>query len=237
MRRRACLLFLILLTATTALSACGGDDDEANARDALDALEDGSISPEEAEDLADMGDDFAGGDSAGSGSCSVNVSGDVEASWEAEKGLGSVGSDYYFSEEELEQTAELLGGEVEEGTFYAYGLILNCEGEDGYSFSILTTTAATPDNFPFEPGTYDIEPGLMGTSDQDGLLGSVLSLGNGTDAPLLQATSGTLDITRFEESGFEATATLELEEFFGTESRTGTLEATFSYECGDGGCQ
>jgi hypothetical protein len=236
MGRRACTLFLILLAAATTLAACGGDDGSSDAADLADAIEDaqdGALTEDELADLEEQAEDLGGdgGGGSGSGSCSVTVSGDVEASWEAQKDQGSIGSDYFYSDEDL----ELLGAGAEDGGFVFYGLVLNCDGDDGAGFSVLSSGDATRDDLPFEPGTYPIDGGL-GAGD-GALFGSVLSLGNGNDVALMQPVSGTIDITRFEESGFEATVSLELESAFGTESRTGTLEASFSYDCSDRGCE
>jgi hypothetical protein len=235
MRRRACLLSLILLTGAT-LAACGGDDDDASAaRDALEALEDGSISPEEAEELEDAAEDF---DLEGEGTCTVEVTGDHQDSWEDDGGSDAAGSDYWYSEEDLEQALEVLGGEdTPEGQFAIYGLILNCQGDEGQGVSVVTTAEANKDNFPFGPGTYETATGLLGGNEEGALISAFVTLGDDPDVPLFSTSAGNLDIERFDDSGIKATLTLELEESFAEGApRTAELVATFDFACPPDAC-
>ena len=73
------------------------------------------------------------------------VTGDVTASWKGSGGSSAVGTDYWYTDKELEQLTSFLGSTsttmANQPKFYL--LILNCTGSDNHSLSLLPSNNST----------------------------------------------------------------------------------------------
>ena len=152
------VLALILVACTGAPSQGGGDDGRLATTGAETTAQETT-----AQETDDGGGDDGGAPAAGGGECTVDITGDETAQFTSGGGSAAVGTDYWFSEAELEAALETLGGDAEdrepnEPVFWT--LIINCGfTEHPASISILPGADTTYDDVPFSPGTYTIVAG------------------------------------------------------------------------------
>lgn len=252
-----------LAAAALALAACGGDDDDTAADRIEEAVADGELDSEEMADIAedvandvaddagngDGGDDVAGDDDideqvdemlAGDdeyGSCSATVSGDVSAEWTGNGGAAAVGTDYWYTEDELREQYEFFGDESRSfDDVYASGepitalLLLNC-GTSAPSVSFYPSNATTKDHVPFGPGSYEIAGGgdILGSADAEpGVFTALLSL---DDDAVWGSTGGTFEITEWNAEHIAGTFSFGITEGFADPARTAQVDGTFDFRC------
>ena len=113
--------------------------------------------------------DSSGIPGGGEGGCIVDVTGDVETSWNGSDGPRAFTTDYWYTEDELRQQFSFLGpeGETFEQVMERRGQIVtfflfNCEGPGDQLVSLIVSADATRDDFPHGPGTYAITAGMFG---------------------------------------------------------------------------
>jgi len=183
----------------------------------------------------------------GSG-CQGKISGEVNQEFSGPGGSSAVGTDYWYTEDEmraiLRQLAEFGGelseeeieAEVEEGMARdprLFLLLLNCVSTDGtVSISLSPSSASKYADVPFEPGTYKIAGGgFLGGSDVPGEWGVLLTVGEGSFA--VSDAGGEINITKFDSSGIAGSFSFPAEEIFAEDGTSGTItvEATFEYDC------
>lgn len=88
-----------LLALALLVFACGGDDDDDDSGGGSETT--ATVASEGDDDDGDDGDD--GGSSASNGDgCHVDVTGDIEASWNGPDDLAAIGTDYWYTNEELQ---------------------------------------------------------------------------------------------------------------------------------------
>lgn len=137
------------------------------------------------EDLSDISIPDVADDPVGSGDCSVDVTGDVTASWTEQQNMGSALVSPWLSAEQ----AGVFGDE--------YTLLFNCIGEGADSLSVFTTTGVTPEQVPQGPGEYQLSSG--GLFGAEGDLWGVLVTFEGSDTNWSVAEpGGTLRVTEFD---------------------------------------
>lgn len=183
------------------------------------------------------------------GNCNVRVSGDETLEYTGAGGNSAVGTDYWYTDEEmraiLRQLAsfggdlsdEELDKQVEEDMMKDPRfilLLLNCVSEDGTgSISITPSSPSKYADVPFGPKTYVIKAGqgVFGSSDVPGEISILMTLG---DASYKVAKDGKLDITKFDNSGITGTFNFGAEEVFpdeGTTAKVITVEGTLDFGC------
>jgi hypothetical protein len=257
-RALVCLAAGALLFAV----ACGGDakagggvsgdagfgaqvtvKDPAKAADKI--LEDIAKDPEQARRAAE---EVARKGTSGAGSCEVKVSGDEDVSFSSGGGIAAVGSDYWYSDEELRTSLRMmarLGGgkndaELDREVDAAMKqdprltlLVLNCglgTDESGGSVSLLPGNESRYADVPFGPKTYTIaKGGIFGGGAGKGEFSALFSLKDGVwalDEP------GTLEITRFDKSGIAGRFSFKASErFAGGTPKKVAVQGTFNFPC------
>ena len=184
----------------------------------------------------DGGDGDGGGAppvNAGGGECTVEIGGDETAEFTSQGGSGAVGTDYWFTDEELDAAIEALGGDTErepnEPVFWT--LIINCGfAENPASISLLPGAETTYDDVPFSPGTYPIVAGgALGGEAGPGEFSVLMTYGERS----FQVTeAGELDITRFDTSGIEGTFSFgAAEAFVEGDPPEIDVRGAFNFEC------
>jgi len=195
--------------------------------EALEDLLPGGSLPAALEDLlpggslpADLGDlpdiEMA---AAGDGSCSVTLTGSVEASWGEQQNTGSGMVSYWFGDMER----SLMGDGLK--------IIANCTGDDGSNFSLLSSNEADETSVPHAPATYELTEsgGLLGSS---GLWSVLLTVAGSDTVFRIADAGGTLEITEFDDDTlrFVVDATVEdsFAEFTGASTDPAQLHVEFT---------
>jgi hypothetical protein len=264
MNMRIPRILLSLVAATLALSiACGGSDNKAGGGVAGDAVFGGQVSdrdqakavedivndvvknPEKARQAAD---EVAQRGMSGAGRCEVNVSGDENVSFSSGGGVAAVGSDYWYSEDELRKSLRALarlGGaksdaEIDREVDAAMKqdprltlLVVNCGSpgdKAGGSLSLLPGNESRYADVPFGAKSYTIASGgALGGNARAGEFNAVFSLKDGIwalDEP------GKLEITRFDKTGIAGRFTFRASERFADGTpRNVTVQGTFDFPC------
>ncbi len=250
---------LAMLVMVSILAAgCGGSGDAVPDAGA-EAAEDGQITEEELDDLAkqaaeglsengepnedlqDSVDSILAGDSD-YGSCTVSVSGDVEANWAGKGGAAAVGTDYWYSDDELRDQFEFLGsGDESFEDLMASGrpvfslLLLNCSLDQYQSISLFVSDNATRSDLAFGPGSYEIAAGgLFGAPDAAADTFSALIT---LDQDAIWATTGgSLDITSWDAEHIAGSFSFGIDEALTDVARSGQVEGEFDFNCFGDGC-
>lgn len=230
-------LICVMLALALALAACGGDGDDDEAGDPT----------------AIPTSDVLGGDPA-AGSCSVTIAGDEQLTIQGNGGPAATGADYWHSDDELRQALDVLiratGGddddddltdeEVEQRVDEAmespdpklYLLVINCIDREvtERSISLLPSGASTYDDIPFEPGTYDIP-----AAGAELAPGTFTVLMTTEDTAYRVKNAGTLELTKFDESGVAGEFSFVAEEFL-AEGEPAEISVTgrFDFTCSGG---
>ncbi len=260
------LISYMLLPATAGIlllsTACGGGDDGGQFGKPG-SLSSGAIGEDgkSPEKLADEIIKMAGQDpktiaaavekaTAGPGRCEVTVSGDESLSFRSGGGAAAVGTDYWFSEDELresfKQMARIFGEkskaeidrEVEEqmkSDPRMMLLVLNCgdAGDETGSVSLMPADGSTYADVPFGPKTYPIaKGGVLGGGARAGEFSVIFSAGDGVyalDEP------GELKVTKFDKSGIAGTFSFKASERFATGTpKKVAVQGTFDFGCTGG---
>lgn len=182
------------------------------------------------------------------GGCQGKITGDLTQEFSGPGGSSAVGTDYWYTDDEMREilkqfagfggdlTEEQIAAQVEEDMKKdprLFLLLLNCVASDG-SVSLTLSPSGTSKyaDVPFEPGSYKIAGGgILGGSDVPAEFGVLLSVGTGSFS--VTDAGGTLDITKFDNSGIAGTFSFPAEEIFaedGTAQKI-TVEGSFDYEC------
>jgi len=149
-----------------AAAACGGDDaDEGDDGDAV--ASDPSIP-----NLPTIND----------GSCSVDVTGDLETSWTG----GGTAGDHLISYWLDDDQREFYGDE--------FGLLLNCVN-GGDMLTIMSGTNASEETVPMAPASYQVTPEEL----DDRLFAVLVTLSASQTNWGVAEPGGTIELTRFDE--------------------------------------
>lgn len=239
LRRWVWPLLAVFVIAALAFAACGGDDDD-NGGGGF-AGPGGSGDSKESSTKATGGSTSGGGGSAASnnGSCEVSVTGDVSATWKGRGGASAVGSDYWYSVDEMKKivgTLKSANESVDDAMKKdprLYLLILNCTSTEGggkNSISLFPSNSSKYKDVPFQPGEYVIpKQGGLGGVENPGEFGVLLSVGDGS---FKVAEAGKLKITKFDKTGIAGTFIYKGEEGFaqGTPKKV-SVEGKFDFAC------
>ncbi len=172
------------------------------------------------------------------GGCTVEVTGDVTTSWTGPNDLSAFTTDYWYTEEELEQQFGMFG-DTTEGTFdevLAAGgqiftfFLFNCSGPNGELVNLSVSTNATRADFPFGPGTYAITGGMFSGDEMGANEFSMLFAINDTDVWGLDGT-GTVTIASWDGSRLTGTFAFDAAESFVTTPRHLSVSGAFEVTC------
>jgi hypothetical protein len=187
----------------------------------------------------------AGLKSEGAGSCKVKFSGGSTQGIDGKGGVSALGSDYWYSTDQLQNALDQINGaassttsggdtakkKVEAGEFVVTGLTLNCFETvgDHYSVNFTTSSHANRTNFPFKAAKYALSPSSSG----DSLFTVLIAAGRGK---IWKLTGGTIDITKFDNNGISGTFSIDATEDTFGQGTPGTLhgEGTFDMPCAAG---
>jgi len=168
--------------------------------------------------------DPGGEPSSGEGNCSVDVTGDLATSWEGSGGSAAVGTDYWYTRDELEEAAEFLGG-MTEGEPVFFVLVINCSASDtSQNVSLLPASGTGFDDIPYAPASYAIA--VPGESEA-GQFTSIFLVDEG--ALFAVSSPGELDITTFDETGIAGTFRFPATEVAG--AREIEVSGSFDFAC------
>lgn len=266
--------WLAIVTALAVLGACGGDDDDAapdtttdteqtqadsdettvpdteSDTDETTAPDDTEASDTEASDAEEAADTTArdaedSPDSSGEG-CQVDVTGGFTTAWDGPDDVGAVSSDYWSSDEELQQLLETLGDPDPAATLEqrkASGepilalLLLGCSGPDGAYISLTPSNATTRNELPFEPGSHPIAGGfLSGAETPAGSFLALATMPGESETDTIwgfdeEAAPGTLEITSWDNSSIEGTFTFSITESLTDTPLRAVVNGSFSFSC------
>jgi hypothetical protein len=162
---------------------------------------------------------------AGGGSCKVQITGDVNKSWEASQTQGTLLLSQWLSSSDR----ELMSIAADEDS-----MILNCSTDAGTA-NFSTTSGTTSALFPKAPGTYVIATGGLG-SDKPGQIGVLVN----TKDKLLWKTSepGAFTIKSFGGGKFAGSFTVKLVTYLdsGSTHSSATMTGTFDLGCTGSAC-
>lgn len=175
------------------------------------------------------------------GTCTVEITGDWEASWTFEQSIYSVSSDYWTSEEVLRETVDALGEDIAGGSYEELVergepiitfLQVACTDPDNLLRSALVThtNATKPADLPMGPGTYPI---IGGVFDAAGSAGSVIAEFS-TDGDEVYGTvpgTGELVIGVWDGQRIEGSFAFDVEELFVDQPKKLRVNATFAFIC------
>ncbi|MEP6871371.1 MAG: hypothetical protein ABI939_05915 [Anaerolineaceae bacterium] len=229
-KRYSCLPLLVIAVLVVSLFtlACGDDDG-------------GAVSPG-----GPFGDNKTAKSgvrdgSSGSGSCEVKVTGDQQLTFSGKAGPGAVGSDYWFTDDDLRQTFTALKNDKEsvEAALKKdprlYLLIVNCnQAGGGGTLSLIPSNTSKYKDVPFKPADYVIsKQGALSGAKNPGEFTALLNLAKGG---FNVSEPGKLQITKFDKSGIAGTFTFKAEEFAaeGTPKKV-NVEGKFDFSCPGGG--
>jgi len=241
-RRVGSLVLGLLAVSLLALAvACGGggDDDDGGSSGPGGALGGGNGSGSGSGSNSSVG---SGGGSGGS--CSVKLTGDVSGDFKGTGDSGSVGTDYWLTDDELRQALTFLqqGSDAEkkkkvdeemakDPRFFL--LILNCEA-DKVSISLLPSGDSKYKDLPFKKaGEYPIPAGgPLGGAAKPGEFNVLVTI---DDNPYQVTQAGSLKISKFDETGIAGTFQFGVQEAFseGT-AKKAQVSGQFSYPCRGG---
>ena len=162
---------------------------------------------------------------AGGGSCQVDVTGDVTASWHANQDKGSLLVSYWLSANSRELMS--LSGEA---------LILNCKGTGG-SVSFTTPAKTSASDFPKAPKNYVIPAGgLLGGAEP----GQISILMNLNDKSIWKVTeAGSFNVTTFGGDKFAGTFSVKIGRVgddLKTITGTAVVSGSFDFGCTGDAC-
>lgn len=192
---------VITVVAALVLGACGGSDEEPDTdadRVTTEAppAPDGTSVDESAEEPSE-GEGPEPLPVIGEGSCRVVVTGDKQVEWTGGGTAGDIAASYWFTDEDR----EFFGDE--------FILLMNCDGAGG-SLSLLTGPNANESNVPLGPGAYTLTS--SGASVGDDLFGALVVLTDSETNWSVMEPGGTLEITRFDQSGIAGTFEFPMED-------------------------
>ncbi|MGK2964103.1 MAG: hypothetical protein ACSLFM_00690, partial [Tepidiformaceae bacterium] len=194
--------------------------------------------------------------SAEYGSCSVTFAGDERIEIQGDGGPAAVGTDYWYSDDELRSALEQLArfgqssgssapptktdAEVQREVDEAmdspepklYLLLVNCvdRDDDELSITLFPSGSSTYDDIPFEPGTYAI-PASTGASEP-GTFGVLFTIG---DELYRVSEAGELDITEWDDEGIAGEFSFRAEQMFAEgNAKKLSVNGKFDFECTDG---
>jgi hypothetical protein len=182
--------------------------------------------------IGDLPGDLPGGlpsnlPAVGGGSCSVNVTGDVTASWTQNQDVSSVMVTYWLGDSER-AVLQMSPGEE--------NFLFNCQSDQGTVslYSMNDTTAAL---FPEGPGQYVIPGGgVLGGGDA-GQVSALITIGKDTLWRI--AEPGTFTVTTLNGSRFTGSFQMKIEKLgddLTTVVATATLSGTFDWGCSGTAC-
>lgn len=227
--RRLGPLMAGMVAASLVLGACGGDDDGGSPAGpgGFGARKDGATQAS------------GSGASSGTGSCEVNLTGDVKVSWKGRGGASAAGSDYWYSDDEMKKMLGVMKSSKEsvddamKKDPRLFLLILNCTSSEGggkNSVSILPSGDSKYKDVPFQAGEYAIPvQGALGGAAKPGDFGVLLSVGEGAYRVV---EAGKLKITKFDKSGIAGSFSYKGEEVFGEgKPKVVNVEGKFEFRC------
>ena len=183
------------------------------------------------------------------GSCQTKISGDETIEFTGSGGVSAVGTDYWYTEDEMREilrqiasfgegkTDEQIEQEVEDGMqldprFIL--LLLNCVDPSGSpSISLSPSSGSKYADVPYEARTYVIKAGegLFGGSETPGEFGVLMTVG---ETSYRVSVDGEINITKFDGSGIAGTFSFGAEDIFPAEGQTAkviTVEGSFDFAC------
>ncbi|MBI5158075.1 MAG: hypothetical protein HZA58_08715 [Acidimicrobiia bacterium] len=172
------------------------------------------------------------------GGCTVEVTGDATATWTGPNDLSAFTSDYWYTEDELEQQFGMFGDPTE-GTFdetLAAGgqiftfFLFNCSGPNGELVNLTVSADATRADFPFGPGTYAITGGMFSGDEMGADEFSMLFAMNDTDVWGLDG-AGTVTIAEWNGSRLAGSFTFNARESFVDTPRHLAVTGSFEVTC------
>lgn len=206
---------VVIAALVLAAGACG-DDDEPNAEPV--ETTPSSTVPDDATD-DDVSDETTAPPSAsGGGTCSVDVSGDTQASWTG----GGSPSDLIVSAWFDDAERELLGDD--------FTLIVNCTGPGNDYLGLLAGSDADETSVPMAPGSY---PLMRNTGTQRSLFSPLLTLTDSDTNWGLSDDGGVLEITAFDDTTIAGTFELSMVDTLGgfdADGGEGEIVVTGSFE-------
>jgi len=175
------------------------------------------------------------------GTCTVEITGDWEASWTFDQSIFSVSSDYWTSEEVLRETVDALGEDIAGGSYEELVergepiitfLQMACTDPDNLLQSALVThtNATKSEDLPMGPGTYPIIGGLF---EAAGSAGSVIAVFS-TDGDEVYGTvpgTGELEIRAWDGQRIEGMFAFDVEELFVDQPKKLRVSTTFAFTC------
>jgi len=191
---------------------------------------------------------------AGSGSCQVDVTGDVTVSFKGQGGSSAVGTDYWLTEDEIRTAVSLttsLGSNASDADkkkaideamkkdprFYL--LIINCmsgSGGSGNTLSLMPSGDSKYADVPFKPGQYTVASGgLLGGAEKPGDFSVLFGLGEDS---YRVTQDGKLNITKFDKTGIAGTFNFTAEQGFvdqGAKAKKISVSGQFDFPCTGGG--
>jgi hypothetical protein len=235
-RRSARWTSLAIAALIPLLAACGGDSGggDGATSTAASTTTDGSSTSDGG------GQPSASNDGS---ECTVTLAGDRDDTWTFPQAATSFSTDYWFSEEDLEETIDFLGTAadgtydeiVERGDPIITFLQISCSDPDNLVQGALVTHTNTTvvSDIPMAPGSYPISGGLF---DADGPAGTFIA-SLSVDDEVLYGTvdgSGSLEITRWDLEAIEGSFTFEVREAFAEDDPEEiTVRVDFSFVCRD----
>jgi hypothetical protein len=164
---------------------------------------------------------------AGGGSCSVNVTGDVTASWTQPQDMSSLLVTYWLSTSEME-FLDMPAGEV--------SFLMNCKSDQG-TISLYSTNGTTAAQFPMAAGSYVVAAsGILGGGGA-GQVSALVTIGK--DTLWRVPEPGTFNVTTFDGHKFAGSFQFKIERIgddLKTVEASATLSGTFDFGCTSGGC-
>jgi len=158
------------------------------------------------------------------GSCEVEVTGDVSTTWEGSGGSSAVSTDYWYTDEELDDAAAILGGTRTEGEPVYSVLIVNCKSSAStQNVSLLPAAGSGFDDIPYGEGTYAISvPGEPGS----GVFTTIFAVD--TESVFAVSSPGELNLTKFDETGITGTFSFQAT---ASDAREITVSGSFDFAC------
>ena len=166
----------------------------------------------------------AGSAAPGTGGCDVQVKGAVTLTDHGDGGTAAIGTDYWMTEaairrgvETLEKDPAKVEAQMKQDPRFVT-LVLNCRGQH-VQLSFMPATDSKYADVPFGPKKYAIGAGL---DARPGEMMTILLV----DHHGYHATGGTLDVTRFDGGGLDATFDVPAE---ARAKDGGTIEVTGAF--------
>jgi len=215
----------LLLGLAMVVGACGDDD--------------GGLVATTAGSVTTVGDGTTATSTATvGGGCTVEVTGDVSTSWTGPNDVSAFTTDYWYTEDELEQQFGIFGdptaGTFDEvfgagGPIFTF-FLFNCTGPNGEAMNLTVSADATRADFPFGPGTYAITGGVFSGDEMGADEFAVLFAPNDTDFWGLDGT-GTVTIAEWDGSRLTGTFAFNAREAFVTTPRLLAVTGAFEVTC------